>query len=199
MKLINSLIGIVVALFLFFNFSNFKSIDDLIQFVIGSSPSIDVIEKDNSHKSDTHLEKGIISQHVDGDTIKVEFSGGKIETIRLLLIDTPETVKPNTPEQPFGREASDYIKERLIKDTVVEIERGIIERDKYGRLLAYVYKDGELINKELIEKGLARIAYVYEPNIKYLDELREAEKRARVQKNGIWSIENYVTDNGFNQ
>lgn len=198
MKSVNSLIGIIIALFLFFSFSNFDNVDDVIQFVSGSATPIDEIAKNRSDENDTHLEKAILSQHVDGDTIKVEFSGGKVETIRLLLIDTPETVKPNTPEQPFGKEASDYMKQRLIKDTVVEIERGIEERDKYGRLLAYVYKDGELINSELLEKGLARIAYVYEPNTKYLDELKKAEKKARDQKIGIWSIENYVTDNGFN-
>lgn len=195
MKFINQIIGLGIVLFLFFTFSNFNSIDDIVQSISGSNAS--QVEK-VSENEDTNLEKAIVNRVIDGDTIEVEFSGGEIETIRFLLVDTPETVKPDTPEQPFGKEASDYVKKTLIKDTVVEIERGIDERDKYDRLLAYVFKDGKNINKELLGLGLARVAFVYEPNTKYLDEFKKAEQEAKEKELGIWSIDGYVTEKGFN-
>lgn len=195
MKAINKIIGLCVVLFLFFTFSNFKSIDDFIQsFAVDITEStVEVADNQNG----SGFEKAIVHEIVDGDTIKVEFSGGNIETIRLLLVDTPETVKPNTPDQPFGKKASSYMKQTLIKDTVIEIEKGIDKRDKYDRLLAYVWLDGKNINKELLKKGLARVAYVYEPNTKYLDEFKKAEQQAKENKKGIWSIDGYVKESGF--
>lgn len=192
MKLINKLIALCVTLFLFFTFSNFKSIDDIVQFISSLNTNQEKITDENNR------EKAVVNKVIDGDTIKVEFKAGEYETIRLLLIDTPETVSPNVPEQPFGKEASDFMKQTLIKDTVIEIERGIEERDKYGRLLAYVWKDGKNINEELLRQGLARVAYVYEPNTKYLDEFKKAEQEAKEKGIGIWSIDGYVTDQGFN-
>jgi micrococcal nuclease len=189
MKLINKIIALSIGLFLFFTFSNFKSIDDIILFNGGSG---------NESKGSNLAEKAVVYEVIDGDTIKVEFSIGEIETVRLLLVDTPETVKPNTPEQPFGKEASEFMKHTLIKDTVIELERGKKDRDKYGRLLAYVWLDGKNINEELLRKGLARVAYVYEPNTKYLDDFKKAEKQAKQQKIGIWSIDGYVNSEGFN-
>lgn len=133
---------------------------------------------------------------VDGDTLSVSIEGKK-ETIRLLLIDTPETKHPDLPVQPFGPEASQYAKELLTNEEVM-LEWGTTKRDKYDRLLAYVYIDGTLYNKEIIEQGLARVAYVYPPNDKYVDTLRDAEQQAKKKKKGIWSLEGYVTEDGFN-
>lgn len=94
----------------------------------------------------------------------------------MLLIDTPETVHPTKPVQPFGVEASNFTKEKLTgKDVQLEMDVG--ERDKYGRVLAYVYIDNTMINEQLLEKGLARVAYVNEPNTKYVDEFYEIQKR----------------------
>lgn len=199
MKGINKLIFLCVAIFLFFNFSNFKSIDDIIQYISVNAKTDTInIASETKNNKETNFEKAIVKEIIDGDTIKVELNGGKIETIRLLLVDTPETVKPNTPVQPFGKEAKDFMKQILIKDTVIEIEKGKSERDKYGRLLAYIWLDGKNINKELLKEGLARVAYVYEPNTKYLDEFKKAEQHAKEQKKGIWSIDGYVQENGFN-
>jgi micrococcal nuclease len=131
-----------------------------------------------------------VTKVVDGDTIKVKINGQE-ETIRLLLIDTPETVHPNKPVQPFGPEASAFVKE-LLEDKKVKVELGISERDKYGRLLAYVYTEsGEMVNELLLAEGLARVAYIYEPNTKYIDEFYAIQKKAQKQNVGIWSIENY--------
>lgn len=201
MKTLKSITFVTIFLFLFFTFSNYKSLDDVIQSITnknGIEETLSTVDADKKSSEEIILEKAIIVDVIDGDTIKVEFSNGNVETIRLLLVDTPETVKPDTPEQPFGKEASDYMKKRLIKDTVVDIERGIEERDKYDRLLAYVYVNGKQINEELVKEGLARVAYVFEPNTKYLERLKNAETEAKTKGIGIWSVENYVTDKGFN-
>ena len=134
---------------------------------------------------------------IDGDTVKIKMPNGKEETVRLLLIDTPETVHPSKPVQPFGPEASKYAKELMPAGSKVEVEPGISERDKYGRLLAYFYVDGKMVNKLLLEKGLARVAYVYAPNTKYIDEFEAIQKKAQSKAIGIWSVEDYVTSRGF--
>lgn len=134
---------------------------------------------------------------VDGDTIVVNTKDGVEERVRLLLIDTPESVHPTEPEQLFGKESSDYAKEILREGDVVELEVGESPRDRYGRLLAYVWIDGVNFNQLMIERGYARVAYVYEPNTKYLEEFKEAEEVAKKNKLNIWSIEGYVKDDGF--
>lgn len=154
--------------------------------------NVDVQEK----KGKTFLAK--VVKVIDGDTVKIKLSNGNEETVRLLLVDTPETVHPTKSVQPFGPEASQFAKELMPANSEVEVELGISERDKYGRLLAYFYVDGKMVNKLLLEKGLARVAYVYAPNTKYVDEFEAIQKKAQTKEVGIWSIENYVTSRGFN-
>lgn len=134
---------------------------------------------------------------VDGDTIRVSVQG-KEETIRLLLVDTPESVKPNHPVEPFGLECSEFAKKTLSGKTV-ELEIGDPERDKYERLLAYVWIDGIMFNEMLLQEGLARVAYVYPPNDKYEDRFRDIENVAKRAGNGIWSIDGYVQEDGFHE
>lgn len=146
---------------------------------------------------DSENNKGLVQlvEVVDGDTIKVQMNG-KTETVRLLLIDTPESVHPSKPVQPFSKEASKYT-EDLLRDADVELELGIGERDKYGRLLAYVYADGKSVQESLLKRGLARVAYVFEPNTKYVDEYQDTQKKAQQEGVGIWSLENYVQEDGY--
>jgi endonuclease YncB( thermonuclease family) len=132
----------------------------------------------------------------DGDTFKVKFGDGSVDKVRLLLIDTPETKRANTPVQPFGPEASDYLTE-LLTGQKVKLETDVSERDQYGRILAYVYLGEEMVNEMLIAEGLARVA-VYLPDVKYVDQFRVIETKAKSAKLGIWSIENYVTNRGYN-
>jgi len=140
---------------------------------------------------------GEVLKNVDGDTIVVKLEGRE-EKIRLLCVDTPETQHPRLGVQPFGPEASDFAKEILAPGTKIEVEPGINwGRDKYGRLLAYIYVEGEMFNEMLLEKGLARVAYVYPPNTKYVDRFYEIQDKAKKQEAGIWSIENYATEEGF--
>lgn len=131
---------------------------------------------------------------IDGDTIKVELEG-KEETVRMILVDTPETAHPNKPRQPFGPEAASFTKETL-EGKEVKLERDVSQRDRYGRILAYVYVDDQMFNEVLLEKGLARVS-VFPPDVKYADRFREIQKKAQQAKLGIWSIEDYASDKGY--
>ncbi|MET3729105.1 micrococcal nuclease [Fictibacillus halophilus] len=136
-----------------------------------------------------------VEKVIDGDTIKVRVDG-KLETVRFLLVDTPESVHPSKPVQPFSKEASTYTLD-MLEGADVQLELGIGERDKYGRLLAYVYADGQSVQENLLKKGLARVAYVFEPNTKYVDQYERIQKQAQKDSVGIWSIENYVQEEGY--
>ncbi|WP_404409372.1 thermonuclease family protein [Jeotgalibacillus malaysiensis] len=133
---------------------------------------------------------GDVTYVVDGDTLDVRLDDGSVERVRLLLIDTPETKHPMVGVEPFGPEASEFTLQ-LVGETV-ELELDAAERDRYGRLLAYVWHDSEMFNKKLLEEGLARVA-VYPPNTKYVDEFRAIEDEAKNNERGIWSEENYQT------
>ncbi|OAS19727.1 thermonuclease family protein [Paenibacillus oryzisoli] len=138
---------------------------------------------------------------VDGDTMKVSFAdGGKVkeETIRLLLVDTPESVDPEKPVQPFALDASNYAKTMLTgKD--VQLELDVSERDKYGRLLCYLYIGDHMFNELLLENGYARVAYIYPPNVKYVDQFRAIQKAAQQKGVNIWSVENYAQEDGYHE
>ncbi len=139
---------------------------------------------------------GTVTYVVDGDTFDVKLSNGEEERVRMTLVDTPETKHPRLGVQPFGQEAAAYTKEKLSNKEVL-LELDVQERDQYGRLLAYVWLQDELVNEKLINKGLARMA-VFPPNTKYVDRFTAVQQKAQQEGNGIWSIENYVTDRGYN-
>jgi micrococcal nuclease len=133
---------------------------------------------------------------VDGDTIKVIYNG-KEETVRYLLIDTPEEKKPHTCVQPYAVDAYNRNKELLSSGKLtLEFDHGN-KTDKYGRLLAYVFVDGKSVQEQLLKEGYARVAYIYEPTYKYLNEFRKDESQAKNQKLRIWSKAGYATDHGF--
>lgn len=123
---------------------------------------------------------------VDGDTISVKIKGRK-EKIRMIGLDTPETVDPRKPVQCFGKEASNKAKE-LLQNKKVRLEKDPSQgdRDKYNRLLRYVYlEDGTLYNKFMIEQGYAH-EYTYNIPYKYQSEFKAAQKKARINKKGLW-------------
>lgn len=126
---------------------------------------------------------------VDGDTIVVAALNGKNETVRLIGIDTPEVVDPRKPVQCFGQQASDKTKE-ILSGQKVFLERDVTQsdRDKYGRLLRYVFLiNGTNFNKLMISEGFAH-EYTYQSNpYKYQKEFKEAEKTARENKKGLWA------------
>jgi endonuclease YncB( thermonuclease family) len=134
---------------------------------------------------------------IDGDTIKVKFNG-KVETVRYLLVDTPESKKPETCVQPYAMEASKR-NNQLVRSgpLALEFERGD-RRDAYGRLLAYVYVNGRSVGETLVKEGLARVAYMMNPPYKYLSNYQDDESTAKRNKAKIWSKANYLTKWGFN-
>jgi micrococcal nuclease len=138
-----------------------------------------------------------VTRIVDGDTIEVSLNG-KVEEIRMLLIDTPETKHPSKPVEKFGPEASSYAKQ-VLEGKQVGIQIGTEERDKYGRLLAYVWVGNKTYQEMVLEKGLAATAYLYN-DLTMLEEFHKAQDIARNKKIGVWSIPGYAHvdhDHGF--
>lgn len=128
-----------------------------------------------------------VTSVVDGDTIKVNING-TVETLRLIGMDTPEMVDPRKPVQCFGKEASNKAKELLV-GTKVRLEKDMTqgELDKYGRTLAYIYReDGMFYNKYMIEQGYAH-EYTYNTPYKYQAEFKSAQKSAQENLRGLWS------------
>ena len=124
---------------------------------------------------------------VDGDTLKVSMDGN-VETIRLIGIDTPETVHPTKPVECFGKDASDKAKSILTGQSVrIELDPTQGERDKYNRLLAYIFlEDGINFNKFMIVEGYA-YEYTYNLPYKYQSEFKKAEADAEILKKGLWA------------
>ncbi len=129
--------------------------------------------------------RATVVKTVDGDTIVVRVHSGALETVRILGADTPETKDPRKPVQCFGPEASNYTHRRLA-GRVVTLERDVEARDKYGRLLAYVYVDGARYDDELLRMGYARFL-VIPPNGSHASALLRAELDARAANRGLWS------------
>ena len=123
---------------------------------------------------------------VDGDTIKVRTSSGN-DTVRYIGVDTPESVKPGVPVQCFAKAASHY-NERLVDQQRVRLVQGTEPRDRYGRLLAYVYRldDGAFVNAELVRRGYARTLTIA-PNDRYAPRFAALERRARSAGRGLWA------------
>jgi micrococcal nuclease len=140
---------------------------------------------------DAGASSGALTGHVvrvtDGDTIRVRLAGGgALERVRLIGIDTPETVKPDTPVQCFGRRASART-HALLDGRDVRLVRDAEERDRYGRLLAYVYRrpDGLFINAALARGGYARQLTIA-PNVRFADRFRALVAEAREHRRGLW-------------
>jgi len=133
-----------------------------------------------------------VTHVVDGDTIDVEI-GGRTERVRLIGIDTPETRKPNTPIECWGPEASAFTASLLPEGTEVRIERDVVGRDDYGRLLGYVHlveaagtdEMGTFVNMQIIEQGFARPLTI-EPNSTFAREFADAAGRASRADIGMW-------------
>ena len=131
---------------------------------------------------------------IDGDTIKVDI-GGEIETVRLIGIDTPEIANPANPRQDyFGPEAARYARQLLENQSVYLIPDPMnSNRDKYNRLLRYVFlEDGTLINAKLIKEGFA-FNYIYEP-FQFMKQFDYLEKQAKENQLGLWSGEKTRAD-----
>ena len=156
----------------------------LFSFIIGFIFIFNISAKEMSVK---------FSECVDGDTAKFKYKD-EIITARFLAIDTPETKHPTKGEEPFGKEASGYTCNKLknAEKIKLEFDEDSDEKDKYDRYLVWVFVDDELLQKKLVRKGLASVAYLY-GDYKYTDELEETEQLAEDEKLGIWSITDKYT------
>mgnify|MGYP000013945041 FL=1 len=136
-----------------------------------------------------NLDKGVVfsvedeekvERVVDGDTIVIA-SG---EKVRLIGIDAPESVKSQGKPECFGVESSSHLR-YLAEGKVVTLQRDVSDRDRYGRLLRYVFLEGRLLNEMLVEEGYAR-AKSYSPDTAREEQLKRAEKLAQSAQKGIW-------------
>lgn len=132
-------------------------------------------------------EKAQVSRVVDGDTIEVDLNGVK-EKVRYIGMNTPESVDPRRAVQCFGKEAS-AANAALVENKEVRLVRDVSDRDKYGRLLRYVYLNDDrrtFVDLELVRQGYATIM-TYPPDIAHVTEFRTAERAAREAGRGLWS------------
>lgn len=144
-------------------------------------------------------ETAIVTRVVDGDTIEVQITGrtegpgageasvGSIQKVRMIGIDTPESVRPGTPVECFGREASAAAK-ALLEGQEVHLVKDVEETDRYDRLLRYVYLGEEMANARLIANGYAT-AYTYPPNVRWSEMFVQLEREARQANRGLWSLD----------
>jgi micrococcal nuclease len=127
-----------------------------------------------------------VTRVVDGDTVVVRIGAGT-ESVRLIGIDTPESVKPGTPVQCFAIEASNRTKALLPKGTPVRLEGDVEQRDQYHRLLGYVYRldDDLFVNDALVKEGFA-VPYTFPPNVAHAAEFVASAAAARHSGLGLW-------------
>jgi micrococcal nuclease len=121
---------------------------------------------------------------VDGDTIEVELDGGEVEDVRYIGVDTPESVAPGEPVECFGKRASAF-NERLVGGRTVTLRFDRERRDRYGRLLAYVYAGSRLVNAELVREGYARTLTIA-PNDARASLFARLERNAGRAARGLW-------------
>ena len=129
---------------------------------------------------------GRVVRVVDGDTIRVAI-GGREERVRYIGVDTPESRRPDTPVQCYARRAARE-NERLVRGERVRLVSDVEERDRFGRLLAYVYRasDGRFVNAALVRGGFARPLTI-PPNVRFADRFARLATEARRSGRGLWS------------
>ena len=129
------------------------------------------------------------SKCIDGDTFKLIIDG-KDTTVRLLAVDTPESVKKDTEVEYYGKEASEYTCNKLKKAKSIKIEydQNSDKVDKYNRLLLWVFIDNKLLQESLVEGGYAKVAYLYN-DYKYTNILLEKQELVSSKNIGIWDQE----------
>ncbi len=136
-----------------------------------------------SQESVSPREPARVTRVVDGDTIDVNL-GGEIVRVRLIGIDTPETVDPSEPVGCYGPAASHFTT-TMLEGQEVGLEFDVEHLDRYGRTLAYVWLGDQLFNEVLVAQGFAQVS-TYPPNVKYVDVFVKAQREARSLGRGLW-------------
>lgn len=126
-----------------------------------------------------------VTRVVDGDTVEISPQIDGVEAVRLIGIDTPEPYAADEP-QPLSFEASEFAADELEGEEVL-LEFDEERTDDYGRLLAYVYRDGEMFNELALSEGYAQVA-TFPPNTRYLGRFETAQEEARSAERGIWGL-----------
>jgi micrococcal nuclease len=144
----------------------------------------------------TGYEEGVVVRAIDGDTIEVRITAsvpgpgagntpvGEIVGVRLLGIDTPESVDPNSPVECFGMEAS-AATEALLEGRTVRLVKDIEDQDSFGRQLRYVYMGHEMVNARLVVNGYAS-TLTYPPNVRHAALFSHLQRDARTRQRGLW-------------
>lgn len=148
----------------------------IISFLVGITPLL-------------AKEEVTFSKCVDGDTIKV-LQDDKVITVRLLAVDTPESVKSGSAIEYYGIEASKFTCDKITNAKKIELEYddNSDRTDKYGRLLAWVFVDDYLLQELLVQDGYAEVAYLY-GDYKYTSLLQDRQAVAEAMKKGIWDLD----------
>lgn len=161
---------------------------DIKKFIANES-SVDTNYDNKSTVSDLRVVERKtykVTNVIDGDTIDIDMDG-KTQRIRLIGANTPETVHPEKTVECFGEEASKFTKSKLTdKEVSIETDDSQDKYDKYNRLLAYVFLDGENFNQSLIKNGYA-YEYTYNVPYKYQKEFKAAQKYAEENNIGLWA------------
>ncbi|HYY44338.1 MAG TPA: thermonuclease family protein [Actinomycetota bacterium] len=169
-------------------------------FVTGCSPGVDLSVQAPTTRAQepAGYQRARVLRVVDGDTIRVRITAlgegpaagvrlGQVYDVRLLGIDTPETVKPGAPVECFGKEASAATK-ALLEGRSVLLVKDVEERDQYDRLLRYVYVRDEMVNARLVVNGYA-FPFRYEPNVRHAGLFSRLASWARRHERGLWGPE----------
>ena len=122
---------------------------------------------------------------VDGDTIHVRIAD-RLEKVRYIGMNTPEVHHPRKGKEPGGREASE-VNRQLVAGKQVRLELDVQERDRYGRLLAYVWVGDTMVNAELVRRGYAQVMTI-PPNVRHQQLLLKLQREAREAGRGLWSL-----------
>ncbi len=184
-------IGIIVAFALGFYVGSFSKTP---QSGIQTEPMYEASSTTTGVTDNSEHEWYPVVKVIDGDTFAVAMDGRNV-TVRLIGIDTPESVDPRTTVQCFGREASQKARE-ILSGTTVRLEKDPSqgELDKYGRLLAYAFlQSGMNIAEYMIVEGYGH-EYTYNLPYKYQTEFKAAEQKAREEKKGLWADDACMND-----
>lgn len=136
------------------------------------------------------MKPATVERVVDGDTLEASVSGRKVK-VRLLNVNTPETVDPRRPVQTYGKEASDFTKSMLPKGTKIFYRYDVEKQDRYQRELWHVYlEDGTWFNALLIRAGYAQVMTI-SPNVGAADFFKKLQATARQEGIGLWQLPEY--------
>lgn len=168
----------------------FDSIKEIIiGILVAIAATITSINSDTvSNENLDLIQNNQVTKVIDGDTFEV-YIDGKIEKVRMIGINTPETVDPRRPVQCFGKEASNKLKE-LIEGKIIKLDPDQTQDnyDRYNRALRYVYLDDININQKMIQEGYA-FEYTYKKPYKFQTEFKQSEKEAQDKDLGLWNNE----------